>query len=317
MKNQLVMMIICYMVVQLCNFCLFKNFLTFNQMETILNIASYNCQGAKFRNYDYIKDTFNKCDILLLQETWMYNFEHSQFINFLPNCQYTAVSAMDDVDIHRSGRPKGGCAVLWRRDLAISFMPVHTNSKRICAVHAKSEHINCMIISVYMPIDDNTNVSFNFYGDTLYELSSLVSLYDDCDFIIGGDFNVDFSRKNSRNLGLFKVFVNDEDFICPSLHHLNKNYTREDNLGNRSFIDHFLVSKNVINSNFSVAYDGCNLSDHNPISISTMYNNKSTYSSNSCSYKILDWGKASDANIQSYKMLLNHYLIILKYLNRY
>ena len=159
-----------------------------------------------------------------------------------------------------------------------------------------------------MPVDDNIDASYNFYGDTLYELSSLVSLYDDCDFIIGGDFNVDFSRKNSRNLGLFKVFINDEDFICPSLHHLKDNYTREDNLGNRSFIDHFLVSKNVINSNFSVAYDGCNLSDHNPISINTMYNNKSTYSSNNCSYKILDWGKASDANIHSYKMLLNHYL---------
>ena len=38
-----------------------------------------------------------------------------------------------------------------------------------------------------------------------------------------------------------------------------------------------------------------------------MYNNNSTYNSNS-SYKILDWGKASDSKIRSYKMLLNHYL---------
>ena len=37
-------------------------------------ILSYNCAGFK-SNYDYINKTvFENCDILLLQETWLYNF---------------------------------------------------------------------------------------------------------------------------------------------------------------------------------------------------------------------------------------------------
>ena len=166
------------------SFVLYFICVLFSSMEAALKIASYNCQGAKFRNYDYLKDIFSKCDILLLQETWMYDFEHSEFINFLPGCQYSAVSAMDSANINHAGRPKGGCAVLWKHNLAITFKPINTNSNRICAIHAKSDHINCILISVYMPTDDNTDTSYNVYGDTLYELSSLVSLYDDYDLLL-------------------------------------------------------------------------------------------------------------------------------------
>ena len=74
-----------------------------------LKITSFNCQGFKFRNYDYLKEIFNKCDIIILQETWLYNFEHSMFNNVLPLSQYHAISAMDDSDIGRNGRPYGGC----------------------------------------------------------------------------------------------------------------------------------------------------------------------------------------------------------------
>ena len=63
MGNLLIMMIIGHMEEQMCRFIYFLTFLTFNHMQTTLNIASYNCQDAKFRNYDYIKDIFSKCDI--------------------------------------------------------------------------------------------------------------------------------------------------------------------------------------------------------------------------------------------------------------
>ena len=214
---------------------------------------------------------------------------------------------MDDANVHRLGRPYGGCVVFWHHNLAINFVPVKTNSERICAVHVKSENINCILASVYMPNDDDTNISFNIYGDILYELSSLVALYDNCDFIFGGDFNVDFCRINSRNLKLFKHFINDEELQCLSMNFLNNNYTREDIHGNRSFIDHFLVSSNVRYTHFNIAYDGNNLSDHNPISFETMYNAKFIQIDNS-SYQIMDWNKASNTNIQNYKTLLDYYL---------
>ena len=239
-------------------------------METSLKMTSFNCAGVKFRNFDYIKETFNKWHILFLQETWLHNFQHNQIKQILPKCQYHAVSAMEDADVHRVGRPYGGVAIVWKNNLPMSFVPIETNSQRICAVHVKSDTINCVLASIYMPTDDDTNTNFYIYGDFLYELSSIIALYDNCDFIFGGDFNVDYSRINSRNLNLFKHFVNDEDLSCPSVNFLDNNYTREDSDNNRSFIDHFLLSKNVRHTNFTIKQDGHNLSDHHPISIYIM-----------------------------------------------
>ncbi len=45
-----------------------------------------------------------------------------------------------------------------------------------------------------MPNDDNCDRSFEIFGDVLNDLSAMINLYDGYDIIIGGDFNVDFSR---------------------------------------------------------------------------------------------------------------------------
>ena len=52
-----------------------------------MKISSYNCRGFK-GNCKYIKEVYNKCDILLLQETWLYNFELNQFNKDMLKCQY-------------------------------------------------------------------------------------------------------------------------------------------------------------------------------------------------------------------------------------
>ena len=166
-----------------------------------LIVTSFNCTGFKFRNYDYLKELFRKCDILLIQETWLHKFQHSQIENVLDGCQYHAMSAMDESDVGRVGRPYGGCAVVWHRDLALSLHPIATRSPRICAVSTNSGTSKILIVSVYMPTDDNTDSNYEIYGDVLYELASLVAIHDDFDIIVGGDFNVDF-RRPSRNLSL-------------------------------------------------------------------------------------------------------------------
>ena len=43
-----------------------------------MKISSFNCSGFK-GNCDYISEVYGKCDILLLQETWLYNFEFNLF----------------------------------------------------------------------------------------------------------------------------------------------------------------------------------------------------------------------------------------------
>ena len=57
-----------------------------------LRIVSYNCQGFKPRNYDYIMGLFHNNDILLLQEHWLYDFEFPDLKKVLGKCNYLAKS---------------------------------------------------------------------------------------------------------------------------------------------------------------------------------------------------------------------------------
>ena len=276
-------------------------------MEGELIYNTFNCEGFKNRMYDYTKSKFKNCDILLLQETWLYNFEHKNFTDIIPNCQYHAVSAMEEAELGRLGRPHGGCAILWKKNLAVSVTPINTTSPRLCVVDMKSEQIKVIIISVYMPNDDNSNMNYEIYGEVLYEISAIIEKYDDYDIMIGGDFNVDFTRVNSRNLNLLKQFLLIEDLECSTRDILNNNFTRQDNLGSRSFLDHFICSKNVEYSNVNVLYDGDNLSDHNPVTIQTRHKVATTKPSQ-YSYRTIKWDCATDENIRDYKILLDYYL---------
>ena len=72
-----------------------------------LDIISFNCKVLKSRNYDYINDLFTKCDILMIQESWLYSFEFDQVSRILPNSIVMGVSAMQESEIRPRGRPFG------------------------------------------------------------------------------------------------------------------------------------------------------------------------------------------------------------------
>ena len=84
-------------------------------MQSKLKFATLNCQGFKKRMYKYIKQKFNECDVLLLQETWLYNFQHKHFTKIIPTCQYHAVSAMNEAEDRRIRRPPGGAMLSFGR----------------------------------------------------------------------------------------------------------------------------------------------------------------------------------------------------------
>ena len=65
----------------------------------------------------------------------------------------------------------------------------------ILGIKVKYEQIQFMIITAYMPNDDNSESSYNTYGDILAEISSIIGSCEH-DVILGGDLNVDFSRNN-------------------------------------------------------------------------------------------------------------------------
>ena len=268
-----------------------------------LKMTAFNCQGFKYRNYNYVNEIFNKCNILMLQETWLYNFEHNNFTKEIPNCQYYAISGMDEADVSRVGRPKGGVAILWHKNLKLAFTPIETSSVRLCALHIKSQECNLILINVYMPNDNDTEESYSMYGDILSEISSIMNLYEHSNLIIGGDFNVDYNRTNSRNLNLLKEFLTLESLACATLDITENNFTRIGSNGEKSFIDHFIVC-NKDNYKVDVIYDGQNLSDHMPVNIQTVMNCELITKSNVTSLKH-DWNNLTDDKIIKYKQLLD------------
>ena len=263
-------------------------------------ITSFNCAGFK-GSHEYISNVvFKKCDILFLQEHWLYNFEFK--------CQYHATSAMDESVIRRVGRPSGGCAIIWHKDLALSVTPIETKSPRLCAVVIKSDHYNMLMCNVYMPCDENTDVNYDIYGDILFEILMLNELYSGYEFIIGGDFNVDFRRNNSRNMNLLKQFINDELLTCVTLVCPQNEYTfqcKNKDRPTRSFIDHFIVSKNLINCNIYLSHDGDNLYGHEPISIETPCISN-IIPCNNVARHVIEWEKASSEHIDGYKSSLDN-----------
>lgn len=277
-------------------------------MAKSLKIVSFNCSGFKFRNYDYLKDIFMKCEILLIQETWLYNFQHEEIGKVLVDSEHHAVSAMDECDVSRVGRPYGGCAVVWRRGLALDFRPLTTTSRRLCAVVAQSDCAKLLLVSVYMPNDDNCDRSFEIFGDVLNELSAMINFYDGYDIIIGGDFNVDFSRQ-SRNGDLLKLFLNEENLLCPPLSSNHATYTYESATGNRSCIDHFIVSESAIEVGecISTFRDGNNLSEHLPIFITSTLTAIVSYTETIIQPRV-DWERASSTHIENYKALIDFHL---------
>ena len=61
-----------------------------------------------------------------------------------------------DSSTFQSGRPFGGCGVLFRKSLINSITPINTNAKRYCAVSLSGLNNNSIL---YLPTDYGTSSS--------------------------------------------------------------------------------------------------------------------------------------------------------------
>lgn len=85
----------------------------------------------------------------MLQENWSSNGQLYVLSHISDSFLYSGFSGFDNSDV-LSGRPYGGCAILWRSDLAVTVNVVNTESKRICAIRMVNEHVKLLLVSVYV-----------------------------------------------------------------------------------------------------------------------------------------------------------------------
>jgi len=91
-------------------------------------------------------------------------------------------------------RPYGGTAILWHKNINAVIKVVSVDSNRIVASIVEVGDIKLLFINVYMPVSDGSIVNVNDLLEELFKIQYLVESHSDYMPVIGGDFNVDWSR---------------------------------------------------------------------------------------------------------------------------
>ena len=102
---------------------------------------------------------------------------------------FVGVSGMDDSSL-LTGRPFGGCSILYRKTLLPCVTPLSTHSKRFCAIRMSDPSgSSTLLICVYLPSKSITSC-YNEYINTLGEIEGFVGSQEYDHIVVAGDFNV-------------------------------------------------------------------------------------------------------------------------------
>ena len=77
---------------------------------------SYNSRGFAADKQAYMRQLLSKCSVLCVQEHLLSDSQLPLLGRLNQNFSYAGVSGFGNNEI-LSGRPYGGCAVLWRNDM--------------------------------------------------------------------------------------------------------------------------------------------------------------------------------------------------------
>jgi hypothetical protein len=221
------------------------------------------------------------------------------------------------------GRPHGGTAILWRKDLGGGKV-IETEDSRFMCFEFLSGSAAILFINSYMPCDSADNLDeFLYY---LAKVNSVIDNHPSLHSCIIGDFNANFSNGCKSLFGKeLSKFCEHENFvIADRLLCVNNTFTFFSEAHNSvSWLDHVIVSNNLFDAVSNINVDNSFItSDHFPMSITFdvsyarvdcgHFNNGTSISKvpwdrlskdDLCNFK-----QKSDYNLQS--VILNHSLLL-------
>ena len=211
-----------------------------------------------------------------------------------------------------SGRPYGGCAIVYKRSAKISVSPIEVscNSGRCQAcelvVHTKNGDTQIIVFNVYMPCDGD---DVQMYTDILASIEAVLMSHSEVNnVILAGDFNTDFSRTCSRYTGILRDFCEQYDLlpcVLSSVNNVDFTYV-SDVTNNKSVLDHFIVSDNLfvnVRRYYSIK-DGDNVSDHFPVILESCLQLLQNNHVDAHLTEKLNWKSASFDDLNRYKIRL-------------
>ena len=158
-----------------------------------LSLCTYNCRHYTDQKVPYIQSLFAKCDFVLLQEHCLYKSNLQKLCNINQKFGFVGTSAMDENKI-LSGRPHGGCCIVWNTGIKMKVTSVPCESDRLCAVLMTQESgITILICNVYMPCDQRREGdNLELFNDILCEISILRQKVNALFFVLGGRYEYGF-----------------------------------------------------------------------------------------------------------------------------
>ena len=231
--------------------------------KNMLKIMSYNCQSFNSKG-PLIFSLMDKYDIICLQETFITDSASSCYDNFNSSFVNTYTSAVRNNGIS-VGRPSGGLAIFWRRNLGLTAVPIQI-SDRLLGLELRFNNICYVLINIYCCYDNGSIDSLVNYKSIMADLSNFCHSYNYDEIIICGDFNAD-PIKYSRFFLELNTFKQNHSLIMNDVEFLPKNsytYISSNSVAGTSYIDHVLVSKSDLTTNHQVLY-GSTFYDHIPL----------------------------------------------------
>ncbi len=131
---------------------MFDSQISYTMASASLKICTYNVQGIQNCNWDYLQNTVANHDFVLIQEHWLFNNQAHVVTDNLSNANMVFVSGMSDTEFI-SGRPYGGCAIVWKNNIPCSIEPIQCPTTRLCGAKCVFKDITFLLFTVYMPCD--------------------------------------------------------------------------------------------------------------------------------------------------------------------
>ena len=286
-----------------------------------LNILSYNSTGFNDEKSNFLNFLVNilGLKLFLLQEHMHLKPNLYKIQNKFPDFESFLLPAIRVGRNEFSGRPSGGLGIFWCKTLN-NFVKIvkHPDSSRVQGIELFEKYV---LLNVYFPTDPKVNVFdelelLKCLGDIKYYLD----MFPDKKFVIGGDFNSDFSRQTRFTNLVHEFFMENSLFTAWSHFFVDFTFSQHsvrngNNLFITSCIDHFMLQNNLFNNvtHAQAIHLGDNLSGHEPIFLSF----KVDFSLNSTGQPISEttartsrpmWSKASTDNIDNYRNDLKNVL---------
>ena len=169
--------------------------------KKLLTIGTFNVKNIE-TNEVYLRELLKTCDILAIQEHWLFSFQLSNIeTSFVSHYAYSkAVDDNDPLPPNQKPRGYGGVSLLFRKNMDLKVKKLIHGENRIVVIEVQSSPPIC-ICNVYMPCRNSKGNAKNDdnFQSCLEQIEEVLSIYQKTHIVLlVGDFNASLNRQRGN-----------------------------------------------------------------------------------------------------------------------